>query len=499
MLRSVRAKSLAVITGGLVIATACGLCPATGVAAGRCESARPAIVYRPGGRGHVPGLRARLIPCRYTTGAESLEPSVSFTNGGRILFQAWELQAGTPGGVPPVPRVLRSSGSFTSWQDISPLGPAQSLDPYLTVDHRTGRIFTVNYLADAQPTCATISYSDNEGESWTSSPVAGCGGFDGESIAAGPPVSSQPVGYPDLVYFCTGTVLGSGPPTTTPICEKSFDGGLTFQPTGTSPFPLYNEQAEGDKFGPWAGNPVVGPDGAVYVPKRFAGQPEVAVSHDEGLTWQDIEVAHNGAGGETPRMAIDRAGDIFYAWVSARRLPYLAFSRDDGQTWSAPIAVAPRGLRQGLLPRVAATGNGRVMIAYIGSQQTREGQYYPFCDALLEECTDGVFAGVEWNGYMTLIEDALITHPKLETGTVDPPSQPLLVGGCSADGGCKANLDFIGAEFGPEGDGYAAFVDDCTLERGFLPIFGAALGQCGDYVGEGIVGRLARGSRHLEP
>lgn len=407
-----------------------------------------------------------------------------------MLFQAWELQSGAPGGVPPVPRVLRSNSSFSEWQDVSPLGPVASLDPYLTVDHRTGRIFTVNFLSDAQPTCATISYSDDEGETWTSSPVAGCGGFDGESIATGPPVASTPVGYSDLVYFCTGTIPGSGPPTTSPICEKSLDGGLTFQPTGSPPFPLYNEQAEGDKFGPWAGNPVVGPDGTVYVPKRFAGQPEVAVSHNEGLTWQDIPVADNGAGGETPRMAVDSVGDVFYAWTSARHLPYLAYSSDDGKTWSAPIALAPPGLRQGVLPRVAATGDGRVMVAYIGSTNSPEGNYYAFCDSLLEECEEGAYAGVEWNGYMTLIGNALVAHPKLETATVEAPSRPLLIGGCSADGACKADLDFIGAEFGPEGDAYAAFVDDCALKRSFLPIFGKELGQCGDFVGEGIVGTL---------
>src|SRR5262249_9385871 len=132
-------------------------------------------------------------------------------------------------------------------------------------------------------------------------------------------------------------------------------------------WPLYEEQAESDKFGPWAGNPVVGADGTVYVPKRFAGQPEVAISHDEGLSWQRVLVAHNGSGGETPRMAIDAAGNAFYTWVSAAHLPFLTYSRDGGATWSAPIALAPRGLREADIPRVAAMGNGRVAVAYVGS------------------------------------------------------------------------------------------------------------------------------------
>lgn len=481
---------LALVLGTVASALACSICESTATAAASgCEASRPAVVYRPGGRAHVPA-RKRIIPCRYDTGARALEPSLDFTADGRIVFQAWELQTGVPGGVPPVPRVMRSDSNVSNWQNVSPPGPVASLDPYLTVDRRTGRIFSVNFLANGQPTCATISYSDNDGESWTSSPAA-CGGFDGESIAAGPPVTSKPVGYPDLVYYCTGTTPASSPPTTSPVCSKSLDGGLTFEPTGAPPWPVAEEKAQGDKFGPWAGHPLVGTDGTFYVPKRFAGEPEVAISHDEGLSWQDVQVASNGSGGETPQIAIDNSGNVFYSWVDSHNLPYLAYSRDEGRTWSAPIALAPRGLREATLPRVAATGNGRVAVAYIGSVDSPAvAPYYPFCDALLEECTDGTYGGVSWNGYMTLIPNALARRPKLETATVDPPSRPLLVGGCSANGACKADLDFIDMKFGPNGDPFAAFVDDCAVARDFPPAFGKELGTCGDYVGEGIVGRL---------
>jgi hypothetical protein len=494
-MRRHRETRLALAVIAALVPSACvAASPATaGAAAGTgCEPARPALVYRPGGPGRVP-TRGALIPCRYSTGARSLEPSLDFTSDGRILFQAWELQSEAPGGVPPEPRVIRSDSSFSRWQNVSPLGPIASLDPYLTVDRRTGRIFTVDFFADGQPACATIAYSDDNGDSWTASPVA-CGGFDGESIGTGPSVTSKTLGYPDLVYYCTGTTLGSSPPTTTPICSKSLDGGLSFQPTGSPPWPLYNEAAEGDKFGPWAGNPVVGPDGTVYVPKRFAGQPEVAISHDEGLSWQRVQVAQNGSGGETPRMAVDDAGNLFYTWVSSSHLPYLAFSRDRGSTWSAPIALAPPGLREAALPRPAAMGVGRVGIAYVGSTDSPGTvPFYAFCNALLEECSDGKYAGVAWNGYMTLIPNAFASPPKLHTATIDPPSHPLLIGGCSADGACKADLDFIDVTFSPGGEVFAGFVDDCALARDFLPIFGKELGTCGDYLGEGVVGRLTAG------
>lgn len=484
--------NLVLLSAAALAASALGSATTAFATESGCDSSRPAIVYAPGGRGHVP-LRKRLIPCRYGTGARALEPSLDFTRDGRILFQAWELQSGSVGGLPPEPRVVRSDSSFSNWQNVSPPGPVASLDPFLTVDRRTGRIFSVNFLANGQPTCATISYSDSNGDSWVSSPAA-CGGFDGESIGVGPPVSSTTVGYPELVYYCTGTTPASSPPTTTPICSKSLDGGLTFQPTGAPPWPVYEEKAAGDTFGPWAGNPVVGADGTVYVPKRFAGQPEIAISHDEGLSWQRVQVAQNGSGGETPRVAVDGAGNVLYTWVSAAHMPYLAYSRDDGSTWSGPIALAPRGLREADIPRVAAMGNGRVAVAYIGSTDSPgTSPYYAYCDALLSECTDGSYTGVSWSGYMTLIGNVFASPPKLETATVNAPSSPLLVGGCSGDGACKADLDFIDVKFGPRGEEFAAFVDDCALTRDFTPIFGKELGTCGDFLGEGIVGRLTTG------
>ena len=190
-------------------------------------------------------------------------------------------------------------------------------------------------------------------------------------------------------------------------------------------------------------------------------------------------------------MAIDDSGNVYYTWVGANHLPYLAYSRNEGATWSAPIALAPRRLREADLPRVAATADGRVAVAYIGSTDSpAQPPFYPYCDALLSECTDGSYAGVTWSGYMTLIGKALASPPKLQTATVNPPTQPLLVGGCSSDGACKADLDFIDVKFGPAGDPFAAFVDDCALARDFPPIFGAELGSCGDFLGEGIVGRL---------
>jgi hypothetical protein len=468
------------------------LCPAAlGALPAGCDAGRPAIAYAPGGAGAAVPAGDQLVPCRHDTGGRAMEPSLDFTRDGRVLFQEWQLQTGRPNGAPVTPAVFRSDAALTRWEDVSPqAGPVHSLDPYLIVDRRTGRIFSVNFLADGGPTCATVSFSDDDGASWTSSPAA-CEGFDGESLGVGPPAGSTPLTYPDVVYYCTGNTPASSQPGTTPLCSKSLDGGLTFVPTGATPWPPADPDAQDDKFGPWAGNPVVADDGTVYVPKRFAGQPEVAISHDEGASWTRVTVASNGSAGATPRIAVDAKNHVFYAWNGADHHVYLAVSSDAGKSWGAPIDLTPPGVTDTALPRPAATGDGRVFVAYLGSTNAPgKAPYSDYCNILLSPCDDGAYAKVAWNGYMTAVDGVLAGRPRLQTATVSAPDRPLLVGMCSADGGCKGVLDFIDAKYSPAGEPFAAFVDDCKLERDFIPAFGEDMGRCSDNLGEGIVGRL---------
>ena len=427
------------------------------------------------------------MPCRYSTGVRAMEPSFAFDRDGRILYQGWVLRDELPGGAPPYPVVVRSVDGVV-WKDVSPLGAVTSLDPVIYADERTGRIFSVNYAGFGQPVGATVSITDDGGDHWTTNPIGGGLGFDGESIGAGPPVSSRPIGYPNLVYYCTGSTLGSSEPATTPICSKSLDGGLTFVPTGAPPWPLTGPD---DVFGPWAGNPVVGPDGTLYVPKRFDGQPEVAVSSNEGRSWIRRRVAENGSAGAAPRMAVDATGVVYYAWSGDDHMPYIAYSRDRGATWSRPLMVAPPGLREAELPRIAVGSTGKVAVVYVGSTNASGAPpYFAYCNVLLSTCSNGNYADVRWNGYISQIDDVFAEDPVVRTGTVNDPSQPLFVGGCSADGACMANLDFLDVHFDKRGVAWGAFVDDCALKRGFVPIFTRGTPPCGDNVGVGILGSL---------
>jgi hypothetical protein len=449
-----------------------------------CAITQPAVAFHVSG---APASAPTLVPCRYSTGVRAMEPSFAFDRDGRILYQGWVLRDELPGGAPPYPVVVRSADG-ASWVDVSPLGAVTSLDPYIYADERTGRIFSVNYAGVGSPVGATVSFTDDGGARWTTVLLGGGLGFDGQSIGAGPPATSRPIGYPNVVYYCTGSTPGSSEPLTTPICSKSINGGLTFAPTGAPPWPLTGPD---DVFGPWAGNPVVGPDGTLYVPKRFDGQPEIAISHNEGRTWKRRRVASNGSAGAATRVAVDAVGNVYYTWSGDDRKPYVAYSTDRGTTWSAPIQIAPPGVKEADLPRIAVNAPGKLAVVYVGSTNA-SGQppYFSYCNVLLSSCSNGNYAGVKWNGYLAQMDDVFAADPVVRTGTVNDPAEPLFVGGCSADGACMANLDFIDVHFDRTGIAWGAFVDDCALLRGFVPIFTTGTPRCADNVGVGILGSL---------
>jgi hypothetical protein len=450
-----------------------------GGASGGCSSSQQALSQ--GGGGGQGNGGEEWTACRRGIGADAGEPSFGFGRGGQIFYETWDLDGPTnPSGV------VRSAAPFSNWTDVSPAGPVTSFDPYLLVDPRTKRIFDTNFAGNGSFECHTLSYSDDNGGHWTTNTFCG-DGFDAGTLGVGPPVHSHTVGYPNVVYYCAGASLGTEPPPTSPVCFKSLDGGNSFTPI-TSPYPT---EGAADKFASWVGPPIVGPDGTVYVAKRYAGQPQIAISHDEGNSWTQVQVAANGSASAANRVASDSAGNLYYTWIGGNHMPYLARSRNGGRTWSAPLALAPRGLTETATPAVAVDpAGGRAAVVYLGSTNSPGPPYFPYCMEFLETCTEGAYAGTTWNGYMTVIDGSQGNAPRLHTATVDRAQEPLFVGGCSAEGGCKANMDFLDVKFDAQGNPWGAFVDDCALTAeptSLALFFNPGLGKCEDGTGEGLL------------
>jgi len=400
------------------------------------------------------------------TGTVAWEPTLGIDDKGALFYQG----AG--------PDVVVSGNEGRSWANVTPATHLYSLDPMLYMDTRTGRVFTADLTGLA---CTTVSHSDDVGKSWTTSKA--CGLTDHQNVFAGPPVSSSTVGYPNIVYLCAidGGALADA--STATSCLKSLDGGLAWLRTGEPAYTTDLQQLPEICDG-GTGHGVVDDKGVVYLPRGWCGEPYLAISKDEGASWERIKVANNGMprtqGGHYEHeagVAVDGRGNIYYFWTALDRLPYLAVSTDGGQSFSKPIMVGPPGLKEAWGPTIAVGDTGKIALAYIGSTNapggkapTGEGGYY----------TDDV----TWNGYITMSVDALSKRPRFLTASVNPKADPLMRGACGVIR-CGVQGDFIDVVIGPDGRPWAAMADGC-------PFLGDA---CNSDPGLGFVGTVVGGPK----
>ena len=446
------------------IALIVGTTPAGVIAKG---SERPsggrAVTHADGKKVAAPGP---ALAETFSVGGHALEPTLGITPAGEIFYAAAGFDTDAVVTELPGTQILRSDNGGRTWTNTSPRALGQNtmpvtLDPYVYVDDRldgdTARIFTI----DLTLACSYMSYSDDDGESWVTNPLA-CGRpvNDHQTLFTGPPVDSTTVGYPNIVYYCWNDVGSSA-------CSKSLDGGITFHPTGAPAYAGYEPGSSDPGFfgqdgfcGGLHGHGHVANDGTLYLPREYCGKPTLAVSHDEGTTWEVVEVSkirsisqpREGAG--HPSVTTDKKGNVYYMWVGAKdRLPYMSVSRDEGQTWSKPTMVGAPGLKETNLPQIDALGTGKVALVYYGSMNSR----FPKCK---QECEDKDYLKTTWNAYLGVSANALSARPLFYTGAVAHPSDPLVRGRCGP-GRCHWPYDFIDVEIGPDGIAYGAFVDGC--------------------------------------
>ena len=405
----------------------------------------------------------------YRLGNNGWEPTIGVDSKGRIFYQARHAQL--------EPQVIRSTNNGNTWKIVSPMlpggVPAQpiSLDPVLYLDKDTDRVFTNNIPPDI--TCQPVSFSDDAGETWTNTGV--CGNFDHQNIFTGPPPKGgqEPIGYPNVVYYCAiNLVMLSGTSTAT-TCSRSLDGGLTWLPAGE---PAYLTPLGAEQGGlPWCdgavGHGFAGDDGTIYLPRGWCGQPFLSISHDEGLTWDQVQVADNGANGHEAGIAADSKGNLYYTWIGGDDLPYLAISRNGGKSWSAPMMIGPPGIQRSSLPAIDIGDDGKIAITYIASESPGKNKTWT------------------WNGYVTMTADALAKDPVFYTGTINSKSDPLHRGGGCGNTRCHSLGDFFDVTIAPDGTPWVAFVDACWEgPNKCIPSF-----ETVGVRGEAVVGRLVGG------
>lgn len=451
---------------------------------------------------HLPGAsKAQRGPGRgsmYGFGTLAYEPTLGITPDGTIYAKGYSATRESP--------VMASSDQGRTWADVSSLLPdgrrvhSQGVDPFLYVDEATGRIFDSDFLG-----CTLLSFRDWDKESWSHS--FPCSLTDHQSIFTGPPATSTTTGYPNVVYYCAidGGALCCFATMTS--CMKSLNGGVTFVRTGGPAFT--NDPSAGPAnlgipghCGGASGHGFADNDGVVYMPRGYCGEPWLAMSDDEGLTWTRVQVADNGmpegpgcyllegdvegfcgpvtedfpAQEHEAAVVADGAGNVFYFYMARNRLPYLARSHDGGATWADPVMVGPPDLKEAALPSIdiASRSNG-IAIAYIGSTDAPGGS------APIGNGDD--YLDTTWHGYLAVIPTPTAVRPKIYTATISPSNDPLQMHGCGIVR-CNQQFDFIDVVIAPNGFPWMVAVDACDSN-----------GDCAR-IGQGVAGTL-RGAPRL--
>ncbi|HVU74514.1 MAG TPA: sialidase family protein, partial [Mycobacteriales bacterium] len=419
----------------------------------------------------------RWVPCVTTTRLSMSETSIGVTSSGALFF--------SPAGDENHLAVSHDHGA--TWSLVAPTHAEQTalwntVDPEVTVDRRTGRLFwvhvtgptrTLPVVVDQSPipppvgpplaTAVAFAYgfqvysSSDEGRTWTTADYRTAPITDWEKIVVGPPPAgaAQPRGYPDVAYVCGNSpdeAIGPGR-----FCYRSLDGGASFAPAG---FVYPSASAPKACFAINSDTGAVADDGSLYQPITCADGAYIAVSHDEGSTYTWHLVA--GAPGSTvpdsgrTEMTLDDAGNLYAAWLDAGRVR-LSVSRDGARTWSAPRTASPPQLHQIALPAVVGGPAGHVGLTYYGSA-----------------AASGPMAA-----FLTQTLDGLDPDPVFTTASLEEPGHTSVAATGLASGTPRA--DYIGATYDPDGVLWAA-VDRQT----------GPAGADGLLTTVGVVGRLAQ-------
>ena len=350
----------------------------------------------------------------YGIGFSTFEPTIGITSADNLYMTSW---GNGPGGSTAIIRctdmIEMVDVSSYSCENTYQGAVANSNDPYVYVDRWTDRImkFDMHALAGM-----TVEWSDDEGETW--GPFGLASFATGYSVQDHQTIASSPYNaafHETTWVFCVNGNWQS------PLCSTSNDGGLTWGPeVPGAPVNCNSGGLTGHMVGAndgnfYRGNPSC--DGEGYSIYR---------STNGGLTWTEHELPTDVTGMadtwnfEEAQVYPDEENNLHAMWMGADDLPYYSYSFNQGDSWSAPLMVAPPGLNGTGFPAVAAGDSGKVAFAYLGDT-----------------------GGDTWNGYISIMTDSFSETPLITTVQVNEFGDPLSLEADCGYNRCGGFGDFI--------------------------------------------------------
>ena len=350
----------------------------------------------------------------YGIGFSTFEPTIGITSADNLYMTSW---GNGPGGSTAIIRctdmIEMVDVSSYSCENTYQGAVANSNDPYVYVDRWTDRImkFDMHALAGM-----TVEWSDDEGETW--GPFGLASFATGYSVQDHQTIASSPYNaafHETTWVFCVNGNWQS------PLCSTSNDGGLTWgpevpgAPVNCNSGGLTGHMVGADDGNFYRGNPSC--DGEGYSIYR---------STNGGLTWTEHELPTDVTGMadtwnfEEAQVYPDEENNLHAMWMGADDLPYYSYSFNQGDSWSAPLMVAPPGLNGTGFPAVAAGDSGKVAFAYLGDT-----------------------GGDTWNGYISIMTDSFSETPLITTVQVNEFGDPLSLEADCGYNRCGGFGDFI--------------------------------------------------------
>lgn len=425
-----------------------------------CDTSLEASSYR-ASLGPVGEASAREgpgpVPCFQLTGFGSAENTLAVASDGTVFVAPVFTSDGNG--------ILSTRDNGQSFQTILPETRGGAVhgrvQPYMFLDPSTDQLL----FATASSTGLTgggfaLSVSADLGKTFQARTV-GEGTVDWIKMVAAKPVTSNPSGYPNVLYALAPT------PISTPVplinldpeyqqVQRSRDGGLSWETVGGKQLSL--KTADNDcPASEWViyGGGVGLPDGSIYYGFRRCTRVGIASSRDEGETWtvRDLPgsklVAYSGILSHinlynlmvTEPLAADSDGNLYALWVDENDVLRFSVSRDKAETWSSPLAVNAPAAPRAVFGAMAIKEPGVMAIAYYGGD------------------------GSDYHAYIAETTDALSERPSFWSQAVSAPLGPLFRGGFDVGYGLDilAGGDLVEitqVKYAPNGDIWAAFVKD---------------------------------------